>query len=180
MSENGKYEVCWLEMSPKMKRREQRKQKQRDQAKVLGRASGYADKLRANATAAEKRLRNLLIAHRISHVFQSHMCDTRSKVIYIADFRIRRPGRGRLFVEVDGSYHDGRGEYDARRTDWIRDNRDGEVLRFTNEEVFQNSDSVIARILEQRPAIKSGHAAYSKANAARRFLGLPPDYPVTH
>lgn len=53
----------------------------------------------------------------------------------------------KLVIEVDGASHDGQAEYDAIRTQQL--NEFGyTVLRFRNEEVFDNLPSVLNRILE--------------------------------
>ncbi|QYX56101.1 DUF559 domain-containing protein [Roseovarius sp. SCSIO 43702] len=63
---------------------------------------------------------------------------------YIADFA---DYSARLVIEIDGGQHDA--EQDAPRTDWLT----GEgfhVLRVWNSDVTDNTEGVLARILETR------------------------------
>jgi hypothetical protein len=128
----------------------------------------YVDELRDRSTAAERELCRLLDAELISYVFQSNVCDMRTGRVYVCDFRIRRapprrePGTSKaehrashnykLFVEVDGSFHDHRQAYDAKRTRWLEAHRNAQVLRFTNEEIFQRPQFVLAEIGKHHPA----------------------------
>ena len=66
---------------------------------------------------------------------------------YILDFYC---ATAKLCVEVDGPAHDGRTEYDQRRTDWLTE-QNIRVLRFTIEDVE-------ARILVVLATIKSAAA----------------------
>jgi very-short-patch-repair endonuclease len=51
----------------------------------------------------------------------------------------------RLIIEVDGSSHDDRADYDADRTDHLA-GYGYHVLRFTNDEILTNLDSVLSEI----------------------------------
>jgi len=51
----------------------------------------------------------------------------------------------RLVVEVDGSQHADRTEHDAKRTEWLEAHR-CRVLRFWNNDVMQQTDSVLEAI----------------------------------
>ena len=53
----------------------------------------------------------------------------------------------RLAVEIDGDSHVAQAEYDAARTAWLNDNG-YEVIRFTNQQVFQQLDTVLEAILD--------------------------------
>jgi very-short-patch-repair endonuclease len=65
---------------------------------------------------------------------------------YIPDFYCFA---GRLAIELDGSQHGSEGavEYDEARSDFLAaiGNR---VLRFSNDQVLDNADAVLARIYE--------------------------------
>jgi very-short-patch-repair endonuclease len=63
---------------------------------------------------------------------------------YIVDFWI---SAWRVVIEVDGGYHEGQREYDAKR-DAALSSLDITVLRFTNEEVERDIEGVLARIKE--------------------------------
>jgi leucyl-tRNA synthetase len=54
-----------------------------------------------------------------------------------------------LIIEVDGSIHDepDQAEYDAQRQTYL-ENKGLQVLRFTNAQVIQQTDAVLARIGE--------------------------------
>ena len=62
---------------------------------------------------------------------------------YIADFACLQ---ARLLIEIDGPAHDGRVEYDDRRTTWLED-RGFRVLRFAADEVLSKLDEVLEAIL---------------------------------
>jgi very-short-patch-repair endonuclease len=110
--------------------------------------SGFekAKKLRSRETVAEKRLweclkENKLLGFRFKR--QHPIAD------YIADFYCHR---ARLVVELDGDYHQNQIEYDNNRTAVM--NEFGlKVIRFKNEEVLTNINSVTERILFE---LKSG------------------------
>jgi very-short-patch-repair endonuclease len=62
---------------------------------------------------------------------------------FIADFYC---AEARLIVELDGRSHDATVNYDAERTEWL--SREGyTVIRFANDDVLKDSDSVIAVIV---------------------------------
>ena len=52
----------------------------------------------------------------------------------------------RLCVELDGSSHDYKYEYDEQRTEFLQ-NQGIRVLRFSNEQVWQGLDSVVDEIV---------------------------------
>jgi very-short-patch-repair endonuclease len=55
----------------------------------------------------------------------------------------------RLAIEIDGDshYQDGAAEYDRERQEFL-ESKGTQVLRFTNQEVYQNMDGVVERIRE--------------------------------
>lgn len=119
-----------------------------------------AEALRGRATHAERALCRLLDDERISYVFQAPMWKVKTGRMFIADFRIKRPStkdHKRLFVEVDGGYHQDRTEYDAYRTQWMERHRNAIVLRFTNEDVFNQPEKVLAAINGYGPSRKTVH-----------------------
>lgn len=63
---------------------------------------------------------------------------------YIVDFFFRK---SMLIVELDGGYHftEEQQKEDAIRQDWL-EHMGYKVLRFTNEEVLLNTESVISKI----------------------------------
>jgi very-short-patch-repair endonuclease len=98
-----------------------------------------ARRLRRDMTEAEKRLWYLLRGHRFDGVKFKRQVQVGP---YIVDFAsISR----RLIIELDGGQHDSQREYDARRTAWLE--ADGyRVIRFWNNEVFENLDFVLQSI----------------------------------
>lgn len=142
---------------------------QAEQAAMSRKANAYVKALRATPTRAELRLCQLLDEAKISYVFQSCAYVVKTGVLYIPDFRIRRRStkgyQQRLYVELDGSSHYGREAYDRRRTAWLAANRNAAVLRFDNEVVFKDPQSIIDAILFFEPARKTVHR--SKTSAMR-------------
>ena len=59
----------------------------------------------------------------------------------------------RLCVELDGSSHDYKYEYDEQRTEFLQ-NQGIRVLRFSNEQVWQGIDSVVDEIVRVGRLIK--------------------------
>ena len=59
----------------------------------------------------------------------------------------------RLCVELDGSSHDYKYEYDEQRTKFLQ-NQGIRVLRFSNEQVWQGIDSVVDEIVRVGRLIK--------------------------
>lgn len=64
---------------------------------------------------------------------------------YIVDFVCLEK---RLIVEVDGSQHNEQQSYDASRTGWL-ESQGYRVLRFWNNEVLSEMDSVVDAIAQQ-------------------------------
>lgn len=57
--------------------------------------------------------------------------------------------RAKLVIEIDGDSHDAQAEYDAERTRWLSEQKQYRVLRFTNEQVHQEIESVLRQIFEE-------------------------------
>ena len=102
----------------------------------------YLKKLRENATLAEKIVRSFLIENNIRFIFQRGFFKPFHRIV---DFYIPRD---KLVIEIDGSSHYGKEEKDNRRDNWFIKERKIRIMRFTNEEVFNEDykfylDSVI-------------------------------------
>ena len=100
-----------------------------------------AKRLRSTMTEAEARLWYHLRAHRLGgHKFK------RQKPLgpYIVDFVCMEH---RLVVEVDGGQHAEARAYDAKRDAWL-EARGFRVLRFWNNEVLEETEAVLERILQ--------------------------------
>jgi very-short-patch-repair endonuclease len=100
-----------------------------------------AKELRRNMTPAERRLWQRVRANRLDgfHFRRQQIIDG-----FIVDFYCHAAG---LVVEVDGSIHDERTEYDAER-DRILRARGLRMLRFRNKEIMRNLEGVLERIRE--------------------------------
>jgi very-short-patch-repair endonuclease len=101
----------------------------------------YARELRKNATDCER----LLWLHLRAGRLQGYKFK-RQQLLgnYIVDFVCFQT---RLIVEADGGQHNEQIEYDTHRDDWLR--RQGfTVLRFWNNDILTNTESVLAIILD--------------------------------
>jgi very-short-patch-repair endonuclease len=99
-----------------------------------------AKTLRSNQTEAEQQLWNHLRAHRFLDLKFK-----RQKPIgrYIVDFVcVER----RLIVEIDGGQHAEQIEYDQHRDTWLR-GQGYTVLRFWNNEIIQQMEAVLEKII---------------------------------
>ncbi|MFD0834446.1 leucine--tRNA ligase [Mariniflexile aquimaris] len=109
-----------------------------------------AKEMRANPTEAETALWTQLRNKNLEAKFrQQHLIGD-----YIVDFVCLDK---KLIVEVDGKIHENQLEEDAKRTE-ILENDYYKVIRFSNEEVLGNIDSVLKIIqeaLSQRESVKS-------------------------
>ena len=53
----------------------------------------------------------------------------------------------RLIIEIDGGIHQQQKDYDESRTEWLTQ-RDFKVIRFTNEEVLNDIETVLRKIAQ--------------------------------
>ena len=104
-------------------------------------ANENARALRANQTEAEKRLWWRLRDKQVEGFRFRRQVPIGP---YIADFVC--PSE-KLIIEVDGGQHAENEEYDAARTALLED-AGYRVLRFWNNEVFENLDGVLERVRE--------------------------------
>ena len=99
--------------------------------------------LRQNMTEAEWRLWQILRSHQIrGHKFRRQVPIGR----YIADFVCHE---ARLIVEVDGGQHDRSSPQEAERSEFLQ-NEGYRILRFWNNEVLANLDSILQTIADRR------------------------------
>lgn len=61
---------------------------------------------------------------------------------YIADFYVPA---WKLVIEIDGSFHEQRADYDRRRSEWLRE-QGYRVIRLRNDDVLANPRGVVDRI----------------------------------
>lgn len=127
-----------------------------------------AREMRRNPTEAESVLWNYLSGDKLGvHFRRQHPVFG-----YIPDFVCIGQ---KLIIEIDGGYHlaDEQPELDAERTQWL--NKAGfHVLRFTNEEVLSDIDSVLEEIsdmidLESLPSTKSNQSPLPSGGAGGGF-----------
>jgi len=123
---------------------------------VTGAQRARAKQLRRTMTRAETVLCRHLKAHRLARLSFRRQTPIGN---YIADFVAHSC---KLIVEVDGESHDfeERHRHDERRDRWFA-SRGYHVLRFTNDDVFQNLEGVVSSILQ----------------AAEQAVGPPPPPP---
>jgi very-short-patch-repair endonuclease len=101
----------------------------------------FARNLRTESTDAERRLWQLLRAHR----FQDFKFRRQQPIgPYIVDFICLEE---KLIVELDGGQHAEAVEYDVQRDGWLR-NEGYRVLRVWNNELLENESGVMEKILE--------------------------------
>jgi very-short-patch-repair endonuclease len=96
--------------------------------------------IRKSLTVAERLLWYRLRAHRLANIkFKRQAVIGR----YVVDFVCFEHS---LVIEVDGGQHDGQAS-DLARDRWLAD-QGFRVMRFWNNEVLNNTDAVLSRILE--------------------------------
>jgi very-short-patch-repair endonuclease len=106
----------------------------------------FARKQRNDMTPAEEALWHEIQTSKLGYKFSRQIKVGR----YFADFVCRQY---RLVIELDGESHERRIEEDEARDNFMRE-QGYEVLRFNNQEVFDNMKGVLAKIistLEGRP-----------------------------
>jgi len=100
-----------------------------------------AKELRRDPTPAEVKLWARLRAHRMA---DAHFRNQHAIGNYIVDFCAPRR---KLIIELDGSQHLKQEEHDAERTEFLK-SKGYKVLRFWNDDVMNNIDSVLNVILD--------------------------------
>ncbi|MGV0027791.1 endonuclease domain-containing protein [Phormidesmis priestleyi] len=100
-----------------------------------------ARQLRQNLTPAEKTLWQALKDRQLNGF--KFRCQ-HPVGLFIVDFYCPQ---SRLVIELDGEIHDRQAGYDAARTEQL-DRFGYRVIRFRNQEVMTNLDSVLQQILE--------------------------------
>ena len=101
-----------------------------------------ARELRRAMTPAEKKLWQRI---RDGQLGGAHFRKQHAVGHYIVDFFC---AKSKLVLEVDGDTHAEQVEYDAERTQWLNEQKQYRVIRFGNNEILQNIDGVLEKILE--------------------------------
>ena len=98
--------------------------------------------LRTNATDAEQKIWYFLR----NRQFEKYKFRRQHPIgVYIVDFVCLME---KLIVELDGGQHVEQAQYDARRTNALVE-KGFRVLRFWNNDVMQNTDAVLEKILAE-------------------------------
>jgi very-short-patch-repair endonuclease len=106
---------------------------------------GHAKQLHRNMTPAEVRLWARLRAHRLEGI---HFRNQHAIGNYVVDFCAPRK---KLIIELDGSQHMEKEGYDKKRTEYL-ESKGYTVLRFWNNDVMNDIDSVIRAIIQAMDA----------------------------
>jgi very-short-patch-repair endonuclease len=102
---------------------------------------GHAKQLHRNLTPAEVKMWARLRAHRLQGI---HFRNQHAIGNYIVDCCAPRK---KLIIELDGSQHMEQEEYDKERTEYLV-SKGYTVLRFWNNDVMKDLDSVIRAIIQ--------------------------------
>ncbi|SFV16964.1 Very-short-patch-repair endonuclease [Methylobacterium sp. 174MFSha1.1] len=125
----------------------------------------FARVLRQQATSAEDRLWTMLRGRRFHGLKFKRQVPL---LLYTVDFLALER---RLIVELDGRQHEWHRDYDAKRTEEIE--RLGfYLLRFTNEDVLSDLDTVLHRIADA--AFPIGEATQQAPSAAYDLHDMRP------
>ena len=95
-----------------------------------------ARKLRNNLTEAEKRLWNYLRYKQLDGLRFRRQQHLGSYIVDFVNFEKR------IIIEVDGGQHNENPQSDIKRDNWLK-KQNFEVLRFWNNEVIENIESVL-------------------------------------
>lgn len=131
-------------------------------------AGTYRQELLDRATPAERVMRDALDRTGWRYVFQSCAVTRDDPTLYIPDFRLWPTNGKRLYVELDGGYHQQRVAYDVRRTKWLEEQKRAVVVRFTNEQVLTNVYAVLAELAKYKPALAGSKERSEVIPAPRR------------
>ena len=135
-------------INPNKKKKRFRK---RDEKSNLLLAKSRAYDLIQKATDSEIRLKTALEQKNIHFYFQ--FPHSYKGKIAIVDFAFPRANKEtRLYVEIDGGYHltDKQKAKDSQRSQWLNEHTGAEIIRFTNEQVLNDLEYVMEKIISKR------------------------------
>ena len=126
-----------------------KKRKESDPEQTRRYAEEKAFELREAATPEELLIKDKLTELGITFYFQKPFASKRKCII--ADFAFPRGKKPMLIVEIDGGYHltAKQKDKDQKRTIWIHEHLGADVMRFTNEQVWDNAEGVVNKILSK-------------------------------
>jgi|CXWL01.1.fsa_nt_gi very-short-patch-repair endonuclease/succinate dehydrogenase flavin-adding protein (antitoxin of CptAB toxin-antitoxin module) len=133
----------------------------------------FAKQLRSNMTDAEKLLRHHLRGHRFQGVKFKRQQPLGSYIVDFVSFE------SKIVIEVDGGQHF-ESESDNRRDDWLKE-QGFHVLRFWNNEVLGEAESVLEKILQVlTPSPSDGTTSHltNPAINAGQVIGYPQPSPT--
>jgi|APLak6261659701_1056019.scaffolds.fasta_scaffold02351_2 very-short-patch-repair endonuclease len=116
-----------------------------------------ARELRKNATACERLLWFHLRAHRLQGFKFKRQQPIGANIVDFVCFETR------CIVEADGGQHNEQIEYDARRDGWLK-SQGFMVLRFWNNDILTNTESILETIL----------------SACLEYIDSPSPQPLSH
>lgn len=144
-------------------------------SKIIGTLLSRAKEMRKNPTKAESLLWNELRTKKVGHKFrQQHPIDN-----YIVDFVCLSK---RLIIEVDGEIHQYQLEKDGERELLLKEKKGFRILRFTNDEVINNRETVLSKIKETLkilPSIEDSEQASIPPSGARGTIPVFTTRPDT-
>lgn len=118
------------------------------QNQATSKARQHARDLRKGMTDSERRLWSHLRRSQLGYKFRAqHPIGP-----FVADFACLDP---QLIIELDGSQHDGQGEYDEARDAFLR-SRGFKVLRFATHEPLRNIEGVLLVIAATLESLVAG------------------------
>lgn len=136
--------------SKKAKRRARLAKEAIRRNKNKSKAKKYARMLKCRITKAERMLKEVLDEDGIVYDFQKPFYD--HDACYIVDFYFESISGKKYIIEIDGKTHNKHTrKYDLRRSMVLYARMGCAVIRFKNEEVFNDLGSVIQRIYDLVP-----------------------------
>jgi very-short-patch-repair endonuclease len=135
MKKKGKHQV-----SKELKQRKANRTKARK----------YSGQLKRRITRAERMVKSILDEDGIIYTFQkpfySHNC------CYIVDFYFENKLGRKYIIELDGKTHNRHTKaYDKNRSFFLYHKKECAVIRFRNEDVFNDIDKIIDKIYSLHP-----------------------------
>lgn len=115
--------------------------------KRSNRLQEFKKELREKITPTEALFKKKLAQHKIRYQFQRPFFSKTFQCI--ADFYFKQDGAN-IVVEIDGHYHQTKDQKrkDEYRSKWLTENRGCNIIRFTNDEILNDSDNCLIRLAD--------------------------------